>query len=101
MRYDISILLLGDRRNLVKGGVAALAGALGVGLATARDRLQLRTERNLPTIRELTGRNWHLSNPARAAGELPARGDQMMLYGADPAKAPLTHCCRIADTPGP
>ena len=72
------------RRGLVGRGALVLAGALGLGAAASSDTgrgLARQAAGSAGSTLRLTGRQWHLVSQDRPAGEPPAQGDRLTMFG--------------------
>jgi len=72
------------RRGLVGRGALVLAGALGLGAVARSDggrELARQASAAAGSTLRLTGRQWHLVSQDRPAGEPPAQGDRLTMFG--------------------
>ncbi len=71
-----------SRRILLQRGLLLVVGAMGLGAASKGIVAPgvLAPPAAATTLR-LYGRHWHLFSSERKAGELPARGDRLSVYG--------------------
>ena len=76
-----------SRRALMRTGLAALGGAVGLGTAakltaaSGGSRSTGGSRPPAPKTLTLHGRDWHVTSPSRRVGEFPDAGEHMLVQG--------------------